>query len=238
MKTALTLNMAGNSLPAGLKNEAPTSEDIKEEMEARGPMLRWAITRWMIEAAGIEKPGVWCPALKRMELHPWQWTPKGHPSLTTPTLIQSLRALRPQLTLEIKKGFKTSPFRVCRLAYRTAIVYVLAALSWLPGPQRKLIQRTWPRLVEHLASTLEQNHLRVLQLPKTYRSSAESGTPGTAPIKSDKAETITSDGPGVLRVLSGLLDAPRGWWSRWTAPREPQRIDWSRYEDLYGPRPT
>ena len=28
--------MAGNSLPAGLKNEAPTSEDIKEEMEARG----------------------------------------------------------------------------------------------------------------------------------------------------------------------------------------------------------
>ena len=87
----------------------------------------------MIEAAGIEKPGVWCPALKRMELHPWQWTPKGHPSLTTPTLIQSLRALRPQLTLEIKKGFKTSPFRVCRLAYRTAIVYVLAALSWLPG---------------------------------------------------------------------------------------------------------
>ena len=231
--------MAGNSLPAGLKNEAPTSEDIKEEMEARGPMLRWAITRWMIEAAGIEKPGVWCPALKRMELHHVAVDAKGasiaHDADADPELA---RALRPQLTLEIKKGFKTSPFRVCRLAYRTAIVYVLAALSWLPGrsassssPNVAAARRA---LGEHARAEPSARIAAAEDVPLIR----ESGTPGTAPIKSDKAETTTSDGPGVLRVLSGLLDAPRGWWSRWTAPREPQRIDWSRYEDLYGPRPT
>ena len=78
--------------------------------------------------------------------------------------MQSLRALKPQLTAEIKSGFRSSPLHVCRLAYRAAIVYALAALSWLPGPQRKLIQRFWPRLVEHLATTMELNHERVLRV--------------------------------------------------------------------------
>jgi hypothetical protein len=132
-------------------------------MEARSPMLKWATSRWLIDFLGIEKYGVWCPTLKRMEMHPWQWTPKGHPTLSAPTFIESLLALRPQLTSEIKRGFRTSPLRVCRLAYRAAIVYALAALSSLPGPQRKLIQKTWPRLVEHLATTLELNHKRVMR---------------------------------------------------------------------------
>ena len=41
-------------------------------------------------------------------------------------------------------------------------MYALAAISWFPGPQRKLIQRWWPRIVEHLATTIENNHERVL----------------------------------------------------------------------------
>ena len=89
-------------------------------------MLKWATSRWLIDFLGIEKYGVWCPTLKRMEMHPWQWTPKGHPTLSAPTFIESLLALRPQLTSEIKRGFRTSPLRVCRLAYRAAIVYALA----------------------------------------------------------------------------------------------------------------
>merc|ERR1719331_1464672 len=77
-------------------------------MEARSPMLKWATSRWLIDFLGIEKYGVWCPTLKRMEMHPWQWTPKGHPTLSAPTFIESLLALRPQLTSEIKRGFRTS----------------------------------------------------------------------------------------------------------------------------------
>ena len=174
LQTAVELNMARLSLPKRLQSAAPTTGEIVDEMEARSPMLRWAVTRWLIETAGIEKYGVWCPTLKRLELHPWQWTPKGHPTLTTPTFIESLVALRPQLESEIKKGFRTSPLRTCRLAYRAVIVYALAALSFLPGPQKRLIQRTWPRLVEHLATTLELNHMRVLQAG-TEAAKGESG---------------------------------------------------------------
>jgi len=167
LNTAVKLNVARLSLPERLQDKAPTTTEILEEWDARAPMMRWAVTRWMIESMGIEKYGVWCPTLKRLELHPWQWTPNAHPTLTTPTFVESLITLRPQLTDEIRQGFRTSPLRVFRLAYRAAIVYALAALSFLPGPQRQLIQRMWPRLVEHLATTLELNHNRVLQIPSS-----------------------------------------------------------------------
>ena len=165
LQTAVELNVARMSLPQRLRSKAPTTEEIMEEMDSRGPIIRWGVSRWLIDSLGIEKYGVWCPTLKRLELHPWQWTPKAHPTLTTPTLVQSLVKLRPTLTRAIKKGFRSSPLRVCRLAYHGAVVYLLAALSNLPGPQRKLIQRTWPRLVEHLATTLELNHERILSAP-------------------------------------------------------------------------
>ena len=75
-----------------------------------------------------------------------------------------------------------APLRVCRLAYRAAIVYALAALQFLPGPQRKLIQRTWPRLVQHLATTLEQNHMDVRQAGnEEYRQLACAGSSRDAP---------------------------------------------------------
>lgn len=162
LKTAVELNVAKLSLPEHLRKAAPTTDEIVEEARARAPMLRWAINRWLIESLGTEKFGVWCPTLKKLELHPWQWTPKGHPTLTPPTLVESLIALRPQLTEEILNGFKSFPLRACRLAYRAAVVYALAMLQNLPGPQSKLIQRTWPRLVEHLAMTMELNHEKVL----------------------------------------------------------------------------
>ena len=147
-------------------------------MEARTPILRWAASRWMIDFLGIEKYGVWCPTLKKMELHPWQWTPKGHPTLTPPTLVESLVKLRPQIRTEVVKGFRSSPLRVARLAYRAAIVYALAALSFLPGPQSKLIQRTWPRLVEHLATCMESNYEQLLKAEPKDSLPAASDRPG------------------------------------------------------------
>ena len=158
--SAVQLNWERLTLPSHMRKAtpAPTSDEIAQEMEARTPMLRWATVTWLRSSLGIDTPGVWCPTLKRLNLHPWQWTPNEHPTLTTPTLVQSLRALRPSLTNELRQGLRNRPWRVCRLAYRAAVVYALAALSWLPGPQRKMIQRTWPRLVNHLAVTLEQNY--------------------------------------------------------------------------------
>ena len=139
-------------------SNAPSMKEVLEEMEARRPMIRWATRQWLVNALGINRPGVWCPQLKKWELHPWQWVPKGHPTLTTPTLAKSLRVLRPQLTAEVRRGFRSSPLRVCRLAYRALLVYLLAAIADIPGPQKALIQRTWPKCVDHLAAMLEYNH--------------------------------------------------------------------------------
>jgi len=171
LQTALDLAMAGPSLHPKLKSKAPSTEEIAEEFERREPMLRWAAWRWMVDSLGIEKYGVWCPTLKRLQLHPWQWTPKDDPTFKPPTFLESLRALRPTLEAEIKRGFWIAPVAVMRLAYRATIVYALAAFSNLPGPQRKLIQRTWPKIVEHLADTLEANHDAVLRAPLETDSS-------------------------------------------------------------------
>lgn len=220
LQTAVELNVARMSLPKQLQTAAPTSEEIVEEMNARSPMLRWAITRWFIEAAGTEKYGVWSPQLKRLELLPWQWTPKAHPTLTTPTFVESLIHLRPTLEMEVRKGFRTSPLRVCRLLYRSGIVYALAALSFLPGPQRKLIQRTWPRLVEHLATTLELNHVAVLQS-------------GTAEAKGEPGKKLWNEWldprnwvEGCSRWINGcslwLNAAMAGCLAQWTAWRRPK----------------
>lgn len=138
-------------------------------MERRGPILHWASGVWLEETLGINKFGCWCPALRKLELHPWQWFPgpwqpaEQPRGLQRPTLGKALQALRPYLTSEIKAGMRTSPLRVLRLAWRVTVVYALAAVSWLPGPLRPFIQRFWPRLVEHLAATLETNHQLVLE---------------------------------------------------------------------------
>jgi hypothetical protein len=172
LQTALRMNWqrlsgsVGEGWPASVRvsprppvSDAPSPEQIATEMEARQPILHWATTQWMSDFLGVRRPGVWSPALKKLELLPWQWMPKDpeHP-MTPPTLGKALQALRPTLESEIRLGLRSSPLRVARLAWRAAVCYALAALTWLPGPLRPLIQRTWPRLVEHLATTIETNH--------------------------------------------------------------------------------
>ena len=133
-------------------------EDIAEEMEARGPMIRWALVTWLTDSLGVDRPGTWSPQLRSLELLPWQWTPNISPVLATPTIGEALRALRPQIALEVRRGIFTAPLQVLRLAWRALLVYALAYLARVPGPQRQMIQRVWPRIVEHLAATLERNH--------------------------------------------------------------------------------
>lgn len=152
--------------------------DVIAETSARLPIIRWSLDRWLVRRAGIDKFGAWCPTLRSWGLHWWQWTPNGHPSLTTPGLGAALRALRPQLTSQIRKGLRTSPLRVMRLAYRAGQLYVMSCLMCVPGPWRAWLQRVWPSCVDHLAATLEENHRETVQTlgaePTTVGSRARS----------------------------------------------------------------
>lgn len=160
--TAVQLNVrrytgVGGRVP---KRVDVSPEDIAEEMEARGPMIRWALVTWLTESLGVNRPGIWSPQLRSWELLPWQWTPNAHPTLTTPTIGKAIRALQPQIASEVRRGIFTAPLQVMSLAWRALLVYALAYLARVPGPQRQMIQRVWPRIVEHLAATLERNHER------------------------------------------------------------------------------
>ena len=208
--TAVNLNLASLSprsrkaLPENKRIITPTPDKIADEMENRAPMIRWALTTWVKDVMGIDREGMWCPTLKKFELHPWQWTPKGHPTLTTPTLVSSLRALKPTLVEEIRTGIRSSPLRVIRLAYRAAVVYALAAVAWLPGPVRPMIQRNWPRLVEHLATTIETSHrLALAQQQEAESEAAYSDISLRTQAQGDEEEQLQAEGfwrvGGVLR---------------------------------------
>lgn len=159
-KEAIELNVA--NLLDGPSYDAPTPDEIIVEIEARRPIIRWATALWLRQSLGVEKYGVWCPTLRRWGLHPWQWAPNEHPTLTTPKLGYALSSVRPQLTREVKNGLRTSPLRTARLLMRSLQVWVLATLANLPGPQQQLIQRSWPKLVDRLSETMEENHASAL----------------------------------------------------------------------------
>lgn len=214
LTTALEMNWVRLSLPPQMRKVAPTSQEIADEMEARQPILWWAGNLWLKDFLGVEQFGAWCPTLKKLELHPWQWTPKGHPNLTPPTLVEALRALRPSLEVEIRKGFRSTPLRVARLAYRAVLVYLLAALSFLPGPTQPLIQRTWPRIVEHLATTLETNHkLAIEGQPPEYAAATGVVVPTDAPRR-QVGSRVGMQSTSAARWIEGALGRLR---------REPRR---------------
>lgn len=207
---------------------APTPEEIVEELEARRPIIRWGVTQWLKQAMGINKYGAWCPTLRKWNLHPWQWVPNEHPTLTTPKLGAALRTLRPQLTTEVRRGLTTSPLRVCRLAYRAIVVYVLAALSHLPGPQRAMIQRVWPKTLEDLAHTIEINHATALSRIRDESQGDRRVLEATSrrvllplPVQPPRRERLRSAVP--------LADRLAFWrrldWEAWRADEQVRRLE-------------
>jgi len=143
--------------------ELSHSDEAAEMVRERLPIVHWSVVQLLHDRLGTQKFGVWCPTLKRWKLHPWQWVPNAHPHSEVwhgPKLGKALWALRQTLIQEVRHGLRTSPLRVVRLAYRAAFVYVLSFLNRVPGPHRRLIQREWPRLVEHLSGMLERNQER------------------------------------------------------------------------------
>ena len=215
LTTAIELNFARFSLPEKLRAKAPTTQEIADEMDARQPIIRWALNLWVKDAMGFDQFGAWCPTLRRMRMHPWQWewpAAAGPASLKPPTLVQALRALRPSLEVEIRRGLRTSPLRVTRLAWRAILVYLLAALSFLPGPTQPLIQRTWPRIVEHLATTLETNHRLALEGTETagtvYLGATAVGSAAEA-APSPTTAALLAESP--RRQLGSRVEHALGW---------------------------
>jgi len=76
-----------------------------------------------------------------------------------PNIIQSLRVLQMELTAQVKRGWRTSPLRVIKLLYSSLLVTVCAVVAQFPGfaTLRRVVSRRWPKLVDHLAATLEKN---------------------------------------------------------------------------------
>ena len=206
---------------------APTPEEIVEEMEARRPIIRWGVAQGLKGAMGINKYGAWCPTLRKWNLLPWQLVPNEHPTLTTPKLGAALRTLRPQLTTEVRRGLTTSPLRVCRLAYRAVVVYVLAALSHLPGPQRAMIQRVWPKTLEDLAYTIEMNHATTLNRIRDGSKGdrrvleATSRPDILAPLLPPRRERLRSAMPLVDRIAFWR----RRDWQAWRAEEQVRRLE-------------
>ena len=109
-------------------------------------MIRWALVTWLTDSLGVDRPGTWSPQLRSLELLPWQWTPNISLVLATPTIGEALRALRPQIALEVRRGIFTAPLQVLRLAWRALLVYALAYLARVPGPQRQVCSQTQNQL--------------------------------------------------------------------------------------------
>lgn len=126
-----------------------------EHAETRGPIVTWALDLWIKGQIGTDEFGVWCPTLKRLELHPWQ-------RFKAPSIVTSLRALELELASQVKFGLRVAPLRVFKLAYSAFLVTLFALLQRFPGfaalnPLRNLLQKTWPRTLDCLAATLEKN---------------------------------------------------------------------------------
>jgi len=114
----------------------------KERLTERRPIIVWAVDLWL-------KEGLECiPFYHQVEV---------------PNIWASLRALELELASQIKFGLTTSPLRVLRLAYSTLMVVLYALLGNVPGFKRcaawcgKRLAVRWPKLVDHLAATLETN---------------------------------------------------------------------------------
>ncbi|KAL1520927.1 hypothetical protein AB1Y20_022487 [Prymnesium parvum] len=128
---------------------------VKSTAEVRSPIIKWALNLWLQNALGTDTPGMWCPTLKKLRLHPWQ-----RMASSTPGFRPSLRVLERELTEQMKFGLRTAPFLAVKLAYRSIVVAVVAIVGRWPGFQwmRSRLRKTWPRCVDALAATIEKNH--------------------------------------------------------------------------------
>ena len=126
---------------------------------SRGPIITWALNLWFCSELGPEERR----RQKRRQLPPWQRAVVEAYTSTTrekiPTILESLRVLQRELASQVRFGLRTSPIRVVRLLYSSLLVTLCALVAQCPGftAVNAGVVKRWPRLVDHLAATLEKN---------------------------------------------------------------------------------
>lgn len=124
---------------------------VRQTATMRYPIIKWALDTWMQRTLGMDTPGLWSPALKKL-------IPKSR-------FGPSLKVLEDELTQQLKFGFRTAPFIALKLVYRSVLIAFVAIVGHWPGFQflRTRLSRDWPRCVDALAATIERNHAVVVE---------------------------------------------------------------------------
>jgi len=142
---------------------------VQDTARSRAPIVSWALDLWLRSSLGAEAR----ESQGKEELPPLQRRiVDGYNSIThgrVPNIVESLRVLRLELTSQVAFGLRTSPVLVVKLLYSSLLVTVCAVLgqfSTLPGARavKRVVGKRWPKLVDHLAATLEQNLAEVAEV--------------------------------------------------------------------------
>lgn len=156
---------------------AAVAKRVHDTTISRAPIISWALDLWV--RTSLEHKAQVSERLARMRerqgkrpLLQGKWQQalmEGYASATRgkiPDILTSLRMLQLELANQIKFGLRTSPLCVFKLLYSSILVTVFALVAQCPGFEavQAGVSKRWPKLVDHLAATLEKN------LAETQRS--------------------------------------------------------------------
>ena len=142
---------------------------VQETAVTRAPIIKWALNLWVRGTLRQTHASVghttYRKALSGAVADGYEDFTRGQ----VPGIVDSLRELRAELLREVRYGFSTAPLRVAKLLVTSAVVTILAYMAQcarLPGLRfvRAGMRAHWPRLVEHLAATLEMNLIETERL--------------------------------------------------------------------------
>ena len=124
---------------------------FRDTAVSRAPIISWGIDIWL-RGSPMAQEALTQVGLKRA----YDEVSRDN----VPDFLTSLRVLERELASQVRAGITRAPLRVVRLLYYSALVTLCAMLARLPGfaPVRAGVRRRWPKLLNHLAATIESNH--------------------------------------------------------------------------------
>lgn len=132
---------------------------VQETAVSRAPIITWALDLWLRSELGPEERARrgkgQLPPLQRAVVDGYGAMTRGR----VPNIVTSIRILQFELACQVKFGLRTSPLRVLKLLYSSLFVLFCALVAQCPGfsALRGGVAKRWPKLVDHLAATLEKN---------------------------------------------------------------------------------
>ena len=211
---------------AALSRGKPTEvvRRVHETAVTRAPIIGWALDLWFRSSLEPEQR----EAQGKQQLEPWQRAVvDGYSSATrnkVPDLLYSLKVLQRELASQVRFGLRTSPLRVVKLLYSSLLVTLFVLVARCPGLSvvRAGVARRWPKLVDHLAATLERN-LAVTESVVTSRD-------GTLMLREPGAveDDLSEDLKNLVEDMTGLDIDGDGFVGKPPAPPRPSWLDEAR----------